>query len=129
MSRIRGKNTGPELVVRAALRRIGLRYRLHDPKLPGRPDIVIGGLGIVITVKGCYWHAHRCQKGRVPPGPYWKTKFIRNKVRDRRTEQALRRRGWRVIVLWECAIRAAHEQLEDYVRLRLRKRQSKVGRG
>ncbi|HEV8573574.1 MAG TPA: very short patch repair endonuclease [Dehalococcoidia bacterium] len=104
MSRIRSKDTQPEILVRRALWRLGVRYRLHVRSLPGRPDVVIRRAGTVIQVKGCYWHAHRCQEGRVPPGPYWREKLTRNKARDRRTERALRRLGWRVLVVWECQV-------------------------
>src|SRR5687767_1041715 len=102
MARIKAKDTRPELTVRRALCLLGVRYRLHVASLPGKPDIVIRRLGLAIQVKGCFWHAHRCQKGRVPPGRYWKEKLARNHARDRRTERRLRRLGWRVSTVWEC---------------------------
>lgn len=106
MSRIRSKDTGPELLVRKAIWRSGFRFRLHRNDLPGRPDIVLSGLGTVILVHGCYWHGHVCQKGRVPGtnSPFWKSKFESNKARDRRNKSALRRLGWEVVTVWECSL-------------------------
>ena len=106
MAAIRAKDTKPELAVRRALRSLGIRYRLHVP-LPGRPDIAIAKLKTIIQVKGCFWHGHRCLKGRVPEGnrPYWREKISGNKVRDKRNEQRLRRLGWRVRTIWECRVR------------------------
>jgi DNA mismatch endonuclease, patch repair protein len=106
MSRIRSRDTKPELVVRKALWAAGFRYRLHRKDLPGRPDIVLPGLGTVILVHGCYWHGHACQKGRVPStnSPFWADKFARNKARDRRDKARLRRLGWTVVTVWECSL-------------------------
>jgi DNA mismatch endonuclease (patch repair protein) len=107
MAAIRAKNTRPELAVRQALYALGIRYRLHVGTLPGRPDIVIRRLRLAIEVKGCFWHGHRCLRGRVPGTnrPYWSEKIAGNRQRDKRNERALRRTGWRVVTLWECSIR------------------------
>lgn len=108
MSRIRGKDTKPELVVRAHLRAAGLTgYRLHYAKVPGRPDIAFVGKRLAVFVHGCFWHqCPHCQ----PRSPkrnqwYWLPKLERNKERDREKEQALRSAGWRVVTLWECRIK------------------------
>lgn len=107
MSRIKGSNTKPEMEVRRGLHALGFRFRLHARTLPGRPDIVLPKYHAVIFVHGCFWHAHRCQKGRVPgtnPG-FWNQKFLNNKKRDARVTRALRKDGWRVFKIWECQLR------------------------
>ncbi|MDP3937258.1 MAG: very short patch repair endonuclease [Deltaproteobacteria bacterium] len=107
MSRIRSKDTKPELIVRRTLHRMGYRYRLHHPGLPGRPDIVLTRHRLIIQVKGCFWHGHRCLKGRTPKqnSGYWIPKIQGNIARDRRNERRLRGAGWHVCTVWECAIR------------------------
>lgn len=107
MSRIRGKDTRPELVVRSLLHRMGLRFRLHSPKLPGRPDIVLPSRKTVVFVHGCFWHRHaRCRFATTPASnkEFWQAKFEANRARDRRNIAALRKLGWRVIVVWECQV-------------------------
>ncbi len=106
MSAIRSSNTSPELKVRKALRALGIGYRLHVSKLPGRPDIVLRRYLTVIEIRGCFWHSHICLKGRRPTSntSYWVTKLNRTKARDRRNLTLLRRMGWTVKVLWECQI-------------------------
>lgn len=106
MSRIRGKDTKPELLLRRALHAAGFRYRLHDRKLPGKPDIVMAGRRAVIQVHGCFWHGHDCPRG-VMPGTnqaFWIEKLSRNRRRDAEVEQALKDAGWRVLTVWECAL-------------------------
>jgi DNA mismatch endonuclease (patch repair protein) len=105
MARIRGKDTQPELAVRRALHRLGFRFRLHVMSLPGRPDIVLPKFRTVLQVRGCFWHAHHCLGGRVPPGKYWSEKLARNQARDRRTDRRLRTLGWQVRTIWECRVR------------------------
>lgn len=115
MRAIRAKHTKPELVVRRALHSLGFRFRLHAVGLPGKPDIVMRRHGVVIEVKGCFWHGHRCLKGRVPRAnrAYWLKKIQGNKSRDHHNARLLRRMGWRVETLWECNIRRwKREQLE-----------------
>ncbi|QNN78410.1 DNA mismatch endonuclease Vsr [Pseudoxanthomonas mexicana] len=106
MRRIRGFDTGPELMVRRYLHARGLRYRLHDGVLPGRPDLVLPKHGVVVFVHGCFWHAHRCQKGRIPDtrSQFWKEKLESNRRRDARNATSLRRLGWRVLTVWECSL-------------------------
>lgn len=106
MSRIRHKDTKPELLVRKAVWAAGYRYRLHAKDLPGKPDLVFPSLRTVVFVHGCYWHGHHCQKGRVPGGnsSFWKAKFEANKARDLRARARLRRLGWSVLTVWECSL-------------------------
>jgi len=107
MARIRGTNTKPELLVRSALHRAGLRFRLHARGLPGRPDIVLARHRVVIFVHGCFWHRHGCALSGEPRTRrgFWLGKFDRNVARDARNARALRRLGWRVLTVWECALR------------------------
>jgi DNA mismatch endonuclease (patch repair protein) len=107
MAAIRSADTTPELAVRRALHAMGVRFRLHVAGLPGRPDVVMRKLKLVIQVKGCFWHGHRCLKGRIPGvnRAYWRTKIAGNKARDKRNENRLRAMGWSVRTLWECRVR------------------------
>lgn len=105
MSRIRGRGTKPELVVRRIAHNLGFRFRLHRKDLPGRPDIVFPRHRAVILVHGCFWHRHPgCKHASSPKTRklYWKNKLEDNVARDRRNETALRELGWRVMVIWEC---------------------------
>jgi DNA mismatch endonuclease (patch repair protein) len=109
MSRIRGKNTKPELVLRRALHRAGFRYRLHVKDLPGKPDLVFPSRRAVIFVHGCYWHRHSCRFGKVRAktnAEFWETKLHGNVLRDRRHRAAIQKLGWRVLVVWECELRS-----------------------
>lgn len=149
MSRIRGKDTQPELVLRRGLFARGFRFRLHSASLPGRPDIVIHKHHTAIQVHGCFWHAHkRCRFFRVPEGnrQFWAEKLNLNRKRDTSSVAALRDAGWRVAIVWECALRVAPEEVldilceflkkdhgyievaEDTSRRRYRKKRSKNGR-
>ncbi len=107
MAAIRSADTRPELAVRRALHAMGVRFRLHVAGLPGRPDIVMRKRKLVIQVKGCFWHGHRCLKGRIPGvnRPYWLAKIAGNKARDKRNERRLRSMGWSVRTVWECRVR------------------------
>lgn len=112
MAAIRGKNTGPEMIVRRLLTTMGYRYRLHGRALPGRPDLVFSSRRAVVFVNGCYWHRHACPNGRVMPRTrraFWREKLEGNAERDRRTRAELRRKGWRVLVVWECQLRDLDE--------------------
>lgn len=105
MSRIRGKDTKPEMLVRRHLHAIGFRYRLHDSKLPGHPDIVLPKWNTVIFVNGCFWHRHEgCKLASTPKSnvEFWESKFRRNVERDKKEREELEKAGWRVIVVWEC---------------------------
>lgn len=108
MSRIRGKHTRPEMQVRKLLWHQGFRYRLHGPKLPGRPDVVLPRWRAVVLVHGCFWHYHEgCPLFRLPATrpDFWLEKLSGNRERDRRSVHELRDAGWRVAVVWECALR------------------------
>lgn len=111
MSRIRGKNTKPEKIVRCGLFARGLRFRLHDPKLPGRPDLVLSRYRTVIFVNGCFWHGHSCHFFRMPSTNvgFWESKIRRNKENDVKNITSLTSSGWKVITVWECAIRGKSE--------------------
>lgn len=107
MSRIRGKDTKPEMMVRRALWATGLRYRLHDKRLPGHPDLVFPGRRTVVFVHGCFWHCHEgCSNFRIPKTrtDWWTVKLARNKARDIEVRAKLEAAGWRVIVIWECEL-------------------------
>jgi DNA mismatch endonuclease (patch repair protein) len=104
MSRIRDKNTNPEMQVRKLLHSLGYRYRLHDRSLPGCPDIVLPKYRAVVLVHGCFWHMHRCRYGRVVPATnteFWQHKRKGNVERDKRASRKLRTE-WRVLKVWEC---------------------------
>lgn len=105
MSRIRSKDTKPEIVVRKIAHRLGCRFRLYRKDLPGKPDLVFPKLKKVIFVHGCFWHKHRCKFGRVKPSTnseYWGNKRNGNVKRDRRHSVELRNLGWSVLIIWEC---------------------------
>ena len=107
MSRIRGKDTAPELAVRRILFALGYRYRLHAKALPGKPDLVFPARRKVIFVHGCFWHGHSCLGGRLPGTRtvFWAEKIAANKRRDRRNRRALGKLGWQSLVVWECKLR------------------------
>src|SRR5438132_1270762 len=112
MRRIRSSNTRPELLVRRVVTSMGFRYRLHNPKLPGRPDLSIGHLQKAIFVHGCFWHQHaKCDLQSVPKRNrnYWLPKFRRTKARDKKNKADLTRMGWRYLVLWECELKSKEE--------------------
>lgn len=119
MSGIRSKDTKPELAVRRTLHRLGYRFRLHAKNLPGRPDIVLRRYRTIVQVQGCFWHGHRCLKGRIPEvnRDYWQPKIAGNKARDKRNQRRLRAMGWRVRTVWECKVRKwSQSELEAWVR-------------
>jgi DNA mismatch endonuclease (patch repair protein) len=118
MSRIRGTNTKPEVTLRRGLHAAGLRFRLHVRSLPGTPDIVFPKYGAVIQVNGCFWHGHRCALFKLPETrqPFWAAKIAANTARDARATQALHDLGWRVLVVWECALKGpARQPLENVI--------------
>jgi DNA mismatch endonuclease, patch repair protein len=106
MASVGQKDTGGELVLRRALHKIGLRYKLHDGSLPGSPDLVFPRFRAVIFVHGCYWHSHGCYKSTVPKSrrAFWTDKFSANRERDQRNIRLLMERGWRAMVVWECEL-------------------------
>lgn len=107
MSRIRGRDTRPELLVRRGLHALGFRYRLHDRRLPGRPDLVFPKFRAVILVNGCFWHGHNCHLFRLPGTrrDFWEQKIHANRQRDARNLRLLGDAGWRVMIVWECALK------------------------
>ena len=121
MSRIKGKNTKPEEIVRKYLFAKGFRYRINDKRLPGTPDIVLPKYQTVIFVNGCFWHGHEGCRYFVWPqnnADFWKSKIIANVERDRKKEAELNERGWNVIVIWECQLkpRSKDNTLESLVK-------------
>ena len=108
MSSIRGKNTKPEILVRKGLHARGFRFRLHNKKVPGSPDIVLSKYGVAIMVNGCFWHGHKgCRYATKPKSnmEFWDAKIARNRHRDEVTEAHLVALGWHVITVWECELR------------------------
>ncbi len=107
MAGIRGKDTRPEILIRKALFARGWRYRLHDKRLPGKPDLVFPRLKAVVFVDGCFWHGHGCHLFRLPSTrvDFWKEKISRNRQRDVEVRKALDGLGWRHLTVWECAIK------------------------
>lgn len=115
MSGIRGKDTRPELVVRRFLHSKGFRYRLHDVKLSGRPDVVLPKYKLAIFVHGCFWHRHRGCKFLTNPDQNrekWNEKFRKNVERDKKQVEQLLSQGWRVLVIWECVIKSSTPDLQ-----------------
>jgi DNA mismatch endonuclease, patch repair protein len=122
MSRIRAENTRPEVIVRSILHRLGYRFRLHVRKLPGRPDIVLPKLKMIIFVHGCFWHRHpSCKYAYTPKSrvDFWQTKFLQNIKRDTEVLEQLKGLGWKVKIIWECqvpGIRVNPIELEKIIR-------------
>lgn len=109
MAAIRSTNTKPELWVRKALHRLGFRFRLHNKKLPGSPDLSLRKYRAAIFVNGCFWHQHEhCGAARIPKSrdEFWRTKFARNQARDQKNLHHLKIMGWRTAVIWECGLKA-----------------------
>jgi DNA mismatch endonuclease (patch repair protein) len=123
MSKIRSTNTKPEILVRSYLHSKGFRYRLHDKKLPGRPDIVLLKYRVVIFIHGCFWHAHKhCKDFKIPLSrkEYWIPKLISNRRKDIENIRKLTNLGWRSLIIWECdlkpyKIRSALEKLSSAI--------------
>lgn len=120
MSRIGARNTKPEITVRKALFSLGFRYRLHVSRLPGKPDMVFPKYKSVIFVHGCFWHGHKCHLFKWPHTnrAFWRKKIERNRVRDVRDKYRLRDAGWRVMVVWECAVRGSRRLSSEEVAYR-----------
>ncbi|WP_241163242.1 very short patch repair endonuclease [Ralstonia solanacearum] len=110
MALVRSRDTKPEMRVRKALHAAGLRYRLHDRRLPGTPDLVFPSRRIVVFVHGCFWHRHPgCTAARLPKSrkEFWEPKLAGNVERDKRTQEELQALGWTVLVIWECETKSA----------------------
>ena len=108
MSRIRSKHTKPEMIVRSYLFSKGFRYRLHNKKLPGKPDISNHSKRIAIFVNGCFWHQHGCKRSNLPKSnqEYWHKKLSNNKLRDQNNVNQLLKLGWNCSIIWECESRS-----------------------
>ena len=106
MSKIGGKNTKPEILVRKFIFSKGFRYRINVKTLPGKPDIVLPKYKTIIFVNGCFWHGHNCKKGKLPSSntDFWKEKISNNKSRDAKNSDLLVKLGWKVIIIWQCEI-------------------------
>lgn len=115
MAAIKGRDTKPEMIVRRGLHRKGFRFRLHDRRLPGKPDLVLARHHAAIFVHGCFWHGHDCPFFRWPKfrPEFWRTKIGRNIERDREVQEAIRTAGWRVLTVWECAFRGKTAEARD----------------
>jgi|TARA_Y100000310_G_C20578950_1_gene761974 DNA mismatch endonuclease (patch repair protein) len=107
MRGIKSKNTKPEKIIRSILFSKGYRFKIHDKKLPGRPDIVLPKHNTVVNVHGCYWHYHGCSRSNVPKTKtkYWLEKLENNKRRDSQNKRKLTKLGWKVIDVWECTLK------------------------
>jgi len=107
MASVKQKNTSPEITVRKYLHRQGLRFKLHDKALPGKPDMVFPKYKIVVFIHGCFWHGHKkCKLARMPKSnvDFWKNKIDGNKTRDSKHIKKLKRIGWCPIIFWECEL-------------------------
>ena len=112
MSGIKGKNTKPEVSIRKALHARGFRYRIHVNDLPGKPDLVLPKYSAVVFVHGCFWHGHSCRYFKIPQTrpDFWREKIRKNQLRDKIQESSLLAGGWRVLVVWECAVRSRNKE-------------------
>ena len=117
MSGIRGKNTKPELLIRRGLHARGLRFRLHCRDIPGNPDLCFRPRRAVVFIHGCFWHAHACHLFKWPSTrvEFWQAKIEGNRTRDAATMERLREQGWRVLTIWECALKGSKRQPLDHV--------------
>lgn len=117
MSRIRGKDTGIEMIVRRALHQMGYRYRLYAKDLPGKPDLVFRSRRAVIFVNGCFWHGHGCDLFQLPKNnsEFWAQKLRKNRDRDERNLREISKLGWRHLTVWECALRGPNRMNIDEV--------------
>ena len=120
MSRISGKDTKPEAIVRKYLFSEGFRYRKHVSNLPGKPDLVLPRYKTVVFVHGCYWHGHDCPRGKLPATntDFWREKITRNRQRDLQNYHELAKAGWQVLIIWQCEInnKQKERQKMDQVR-------------
>lgn len=108
MRAVKGRDTGPEKVIRSLVHRMGYRFCLYRADLPGKPDLVFPKRHATIFVHGCFWHSHTCQRGTLKPktnAKFWASKLAKNAVRDKEQTAALRKQGWRTLVVWECELK------------------------
>jgi DNA mismatch endonuclease (patch repair protein) len=120
MSRVKSKNTKPEIVFRKLIHRAGFRYRLHDKTLPGKPDLVLRKYRTVVFVHGCFWHKHEnCLRSNLTPSDnagYWSAKQAGNAARDVENVLKLEKTGWRVFIVWECELKRPEASLDRFKR-------------
>jgi len=121
MSGIRSKNTKPEIIIRKALHRQGFRFRLHGTGLPGKPDLVFPKYKAVIFTHGCFWHGHECPLFKWPSSrpDFWKNKINRNREKDRESLEKLLDDNWRVMIIWECALKGKVRLRTDHMVLQV----------
>ena len=108
MTAIKSRHTKPEIIVRSIVHRLGFRFRLHDAKLPGKPDIVLPRHKKIILVHGCFWHMHNCKRGNVTPKTnvdYWQNKRFRNVARDKENLETYKAESWQTFTIWECEMK------------------------
>ncbi len=107
MAAIKGKDTRPEMMVRRGLHKAGFRYRLHVAKLPGKPDLIFPEYKAVVFIQGCFWHQHQCSMFHWPKSrtEWWVKKISANRAHDEAVQDKLRELGWRVLLVWECALK------------------------
>jgi len=117
MSGIRGKDTKPEMIIRSGLHKLGFRFRLHDKKLPGKPDMVLRKYNAVIFINGCFWHKHECRLFKWPKTrqEFWRKKIDKNHENDELSFEELSKLGWRICVVWECALRGKNKDLTKVI--------------
>jgi DNA mismatch endonuclease, patch repair protein len=117
MSGIKGKNTKPELIIREALFKKGFRFKIHDKKLPGKPDLVLPKYDAVIFIHGCFWHRHNCHLFKWPSTrpEFWKTKINRNVEVDKQNYKQLKKESWYILTIWECALKGKTRRPLDEV--------------
>lgn len=127
MSRVRNRNTKPEVLVRSVLHRLGYRFRIHRSDLPGTPDIVLPKYGTVIFVNGCFWHGHNCSRGKLPATnrAFWEKKIEKNRKRDQENYKKLEDLGWNTIVVWTCRI-SSRDGIEDFAETIVKRLSSKT---
>jgi DNA mismatch endonuclease (patch repair protein) len=123
MSGIRAKNTKAEVEIRKRLFAAGFRYRLHDTKLPGKPDIIFPSYKAVIFIHGCFWHAHDCELFKVPSTrkAFWHKKLNRNREKDEENNRNLKKDGWRIMTIWECSFRGAGKKRDKQIDVIIKK--------
>ena len=120
MRSVKSVDSKAELRVRSRLYALGYRFRLHDKKLAGRPDVVLPKYRALIFINGCFWHRHKCRRATMPSSnvSYWKNKFARNVERFKEVKKALIASGWKVLVIWECQTK--ENQIDDWVKRKLK---------
>lgn len=119
MKSIKGRNTKPEITVRAVLDTLRVQYELHRSDLLGKPDIVLRARRKIILVHGCFWHVHNCRYGRVKPASnssFWRDKRSKNRARDARNRSVLRKQGWELLTVWECWTKERNKLAEKLAR-------------